>query len=74
MADLLPGLPGFVLTERGAQRAAHGNAVGAADVAGRTGGPAEAGGRVRLLDRTGALVAIAEPDEGSALHPVVVLV
>jgi tRNA pseudouridine55 synthase len=74
MADLLPGLPGCVLTERGAQRAAHGNTVGAAEIAGRLGDLAGAGGPVRLLDRTGALVAIAEPDEGLALHPVVVLV
>jgi tRNA pseudouridine55 synthase len=74
MADLLPGLPGFVLTERGAQRAAHGNAVRVAEVAGRVGGPAEEAGPVRLLDRSGALVAIAERDESSALHPVVVLV
>jgi tRNA pseudouridine55 synthase len=78
MADLLPDLPGVVLTERGARRAAHGNAVLPADVAGRIGHPgAEAapGLRpVRLLDRAGALVAIAEPAAGPVLHPVVVLV
>jgi len=74
MADLLPNLPGVVLTERGAQRAAHGNAVGFAEVAGKTGGPAGGSGPVRLLDGSGALVAIAERDDRLALHPVVVLV
>jgi tRNA pseudouridine55 synthase len=74
MADLLPDLPGFVLTEQGARRAAHGNTVAPAEVAGRIGGPAGAGVPVRLLDGAGTLVAIAEPEDGSALHPVVVLV
>ena len=74
MADLLPGLPGLVLTERGARRAAHGNAIAAAEVAARLGEPALAGGPIRLFDSAGALVAIAEPGEGSTLHPVVVLV
>ena len=74
MADLLPDLPGFVLTEQGARRAAHGNTVAAAEVAGPIGGPAGAGGPVRLLDGAGTLVAIAEPEDGPALHPVVVLV
>jgi tRNA pseudouridine55 synthase len=77
MADLLGDLPGIILTERGARRAAHGNTVLTSEVVGRiggTGGAAAAAGPVRLLDRGGALLAIAEPDEGAPLHPVVVLV
>ncbi len=74
MADLLPQFPGVVLTEQGARRAAHGNAIRPADVAGRVDGLAQAGGPVRLLDREGGLLGIAEPGTGPALHPVVVLV
>lgn len=74
MADLLPDLPGVVLTDRGAQRAAHGNLVDEADVAGAVGGPPGGTGPVRLLDRSGALVGIAERDDRLALHPRVVLV
>jgi tRNA pseudouridine55 synthase len=77
MTDLLPDLPGLVLTERGARRAAHGNAVEATDIAGQLSGrrsPAAADGPVRLVDRDGTLVAIAEFEDGEALHPVVVLV
>lgn len=78
MAELLPDLPGVVLTERGARRAAHGNAVAASDVAGRVGETAAMvegkSGPVRLLDGEGALLGIGEPVEGLALHPIVVLI
>lgn len=76
MADLLPQLPGVVLTNLGARRAAHGNAIRPGDVAGRLEPlvPVPGEGPVRLLDREGGLLAIAEPGPGSALHPVVVLV
>jgi len=73
MADLLPDLPAHVLTDRGARRAAHGNAVAAADVVETLPGPGTEG-LVRLLDRHGALLAVAEPRTGQILHPVVVLV
>jgi len=78
MADLLPELPGLILTPRGVRRAAHGNAVEVAEVADRLDGAPtaveRAQGLVRLLDREGRLLAIAEPGTGPALHPVVVLV
>ena len=72
---LLPELPGVVVTERGARRAAHGNPLGVSDVEPATGarGPVHAA-RVRVLDSAGRLLAIAEPHPGGALHPRIVLV
>lgn len=66
-------LPGVVLTERGVRKARHGNLLEPGDVAS---GLLEArpGGRVRLLDPAGLLLAIAEPRETGALHPMIVLV
>ncbi len=72
---LLPELPGVVVTERGARRVVHGNAVGLSDVVPPTGGPRPAQAtRVRLLDADGRLLAIAEPEADGALHPRIVLV
>jgi tRNA pseudouridine55 synthase len=70
---LLLHLPGVVLTERGSRRASHGNALTAEDI---TALPAEGATaeRLRLLDSSGALLAIAEPQEKGVLHPVIVLV
>lgn len=71
MDALLPGLPPVTVTERGARRAAHGNALAPADLM----RPADApGGPVRVLDPGGALIGIAEETAGGLLHPVVVLV
>lgn len=77
---LLPEIPAVVLTETGVQRAVHGNAV----MPGQTVAPLPPGlaGRpdarerlwVRLLDREGALVALAEVGPGGVLHPTIVLV
>lgn len=78
LAALLPDLPGIVLTERGAARARHGHPVGLGDLAGplamlppaaRDAPPS----RVRLLDRHGALVAVAEVRPGGVLHPRIVV-
>ncbi|MGH9332104.1 MAG: hypothetical protein ACRD09_16805, partial [Vicinamibacterales bacterium] len=71
-------LPAAVLSPRGAERAAHGNAVTGPDVVRRLAG-LEGVGRapdapVRLLDDGGALLAIAKGGDGSVLHPVVVLI
>ncbi len=66
--SLLPEVPSLTLSERGARRAAHGNAVMASDVA----GPIPDAPFTRLFDGRGALIAIAEPGIG-VLHPVVVL-
>ena len=72
---LLPELPGVVVTERGARRAAHGNPLGPADIApGRGAGAPPPAGRIRVLDAAGRLLAIAEPMAGGALHPRIVLV
>jgi tRNA pseudouridine55 synthase len=72
MGSLLPCLPPVVVNERGARRAAHGNALTPADLS----SPPEstAGGRLRILDEDGTLLGIAEPTDGGLLHPVVVLV
>ena len=72
---LLPELPGVVVTERGARRAAHGNPLDPADFApaGGAGAPLP-GARIRLLDPAGRLLAIADPQTGGALHPRIVLV
>lgn len=73
--DLLPELPGVVVTPRGARRAAHGNPLGPADLVTVGSVSAEAGRRrVRVLDGGGRLLAIAEPLAGGVLHPRIVLV
>ena len=76
MTALLPGLPHVVVNERGARRAAHGNALAVVDLwdADRTVAPSAAPGPIRVLDADGALLAIGEPAAGGLLQPVVVLV
>lgn len=71
MADLLPELPGVVVTGRGAARTAHGAPVGPADV---RSGTSPAAGRCKVCDGSGRLLAIAETGPGGALHPRIVLV
>ena len=83
LPDLLLHLPAFELTDRGAERAVHGNTVLPGDV---TAMPTPSGavrpgfasaikpGRVRLLGRRGELIAIAETAPGGLLHPTIVLV
>jgi len=76
MPELLLRLPHVVVNERGARRAAHGNALAAEDLwdADRTVPPSVHSGPVRVLDADGALLAISEPVDGGLLQPVVVLV
>lgn len=71
MADLLPELPGVVVTGRGAARTAHGAPVAPADV---RSGTSPAAGRCKVYDGSGRLLAIAETGPGGALHPRIVLV
>ena len=73
---LLSRLPHVVVNERGARRAAHGNALAAEDLrdANRTIPPGAGAGPVRVLDGDGALLAIGQPALGGLLQPVVVLV
>jgi tRNA pseudouridine55 synthase len=68
---LLLELPAVVLSEQGVRRASHGNALGRGDVLEPV---PRIGGRLRMVDGTGALLGIAEPLESGLLHPVVVLV
>jgi tRNA pseudouridine55 synthase len=74
--SLLSRLPHVVVNERGARRAAHGNALAAEDLWDADHAvPAPAGsGPVRVLDAEGALLAIGQPAGGGLLQPVVVLV
>lgn len=79
LAQLLPDLPSAVLTDHGTQRARHGNRVSRADLLSWDRdwkhGPADGGrARVKLIDGTGNLLAIAEADGEHVLHPVIVLV
>jgi tRNA pseudouridine55 synthase len=81
---LLPDLPAVVLTEEGARRARHGNAIGPAHQAIAPNAPwgaASSDGkeaaptlRVRLLDGSGALLAIGDRRPDGLLHPAIVLV
>ena len=69
---MLPSLSSVVLTEEGARRAAHGRDLGPEDAAA---GAIPAAPSVRLMDRSGRLLGIAEPGETTGvLHPSVVLV
>ena len=77
LADLLPDLPAVVATLRGAERAAHGNPLRAADLqagAGPRPFPPPAAKRVKVYDAAGTLLAIAETAPDGALHPRIVLV
>ncbi len=72
LADALPELAAVRLSERGLIRVRHGNPIGPQLVEGPW-VPAGAGlARVRLLDETGALIALADL-RGGFLHPAVVL-
>jgi tRNA pseudouridine55 synthase len=73
---LLSRLPHVVVNERGARRAAHGNALAAEDLSegDRTGPSPAPAGPVRVLGADGALLAIGRPSDGGLLQPVVVLV
>ena len=72
MNALLADMPPVRLTGEGLRRASHGNDIGPMHVA----GPDASGldpARVRLLDETGEVVAVAERRAGGVLHPLVVL-
>ena len=69
---MLPRLPWVRLSEQGAAKVSHGNAVGPVEFLDR--GQAEGGGKVRLLDGDGRLLAIANAAPDGLLRPSVVLV
>lgn len=72
MESLLEHLPALTLSEEGARRAAHGNAVAPHHVLEGLLAVAVPG-RVRLIDAAGSLLAIAERGGDALLHPLVVL-
>ncbi len=79
LARLLPDLPSAVLTEHGTQRAKHGNRLSRADLVSwnRNWWHEQADGsraRVKLIDGTGNLLAIAKVNSEHILHPAIVLV
>ena len=74
---LLTRLPGLVLSRRGSDRAAHGNALSLSDLETPSGAlqfSDSTSGPVRLLDPGGGLVGLAELDAAGVLHPRIVLV
>ena len=74
---LLVELPSVTLGDRGAKRVSHGNDVRIEDfTAGGDAGwdAASPACRIRLLDESGHLLAIARPGAGGALRPAIVLV
>ncbi|MAG69062.1 MAG: tRNA pseudouridine(55) synthase TruB [Vicinamibacterales bacterium] len=73
LSRLLPEWPTATLTSRGRRRAAHGQPIVHSDLADVGVADEPPAGRIRLLDDTGQLVALAEARDG-ALHPRVVLV
>ena len=77
MPSLLSKLPRVVVNQRGAKRAAHGNALATEDLSesDETALPGTTGsGPIRVFDADGALLAIGERSRGGVLQPVVVLV
>jgi tRNA pseudouridine55 synthase len=77
MDRLLTHLPGVVVNDDGAKRVGHGSDLRPEDFDAPPSPPpavVSAGARVRVLDGSGALLGLAEPRPGGALHPVVVLV
>lgn len=69
---LLPSLPAVAVNERGAARARHGNDLRREDLVSPF--VVQRGDRVRIIDESGALLAVAEGSEGpGVLHPAVVV-
>jgi tRNA pseudouridine55 synthase len=73
LARMLPEFRAVVLTDEGVRRAVHGRNLGPSELQRWSTEPCEAG-PLRLLDRHGDLVGLAEPAESPGiLHPCVVL-
>lgn len=84
MGALLPEIPSVVVTPRGSRLVAHGNSIAASEFthdhppatnAGDSSGHSVVvGGKVKVYDQEGILLAIAEGQMASVLHPRIVLV
>jgi len=76
MADLLPGMPRVVVTDRGAARVAHGSVIAGEDLQEAEGRAFEGadGARVRVIGAGGELLGVAENRRAGTLQPLVVLV
>ena len=79
LVQLLPDLPSAVLTDHGTLRAKHGNRLSRADLSSwdrdwENAGAVGSQARVKLIDSTGNLLAIADADGDRVLHPAIVLV
>ena len=80
MGRLLTHLPSIVVSDLGAKRTGHGRALRPEDLEGpfpeaaAASGEGADGRRLRLLDRGGGLLGLAESRGDGLLHPVVVLV
>ncbi len=72
MGRMLTTLPAAELSDEGVRRARHGRSLGPGDFCAPL--PQAASGFTRLLDSSGDLVGVAEPERGpGVLHPVVIL-
>jgi tRNA pseudouridine55 synthase len=72
MGRMLTTLPAAALSDEGVRRARHGRSLGPGDFCAPL--PEAASGFTRLLDSSGDLVGVAEPERGpGVLHPVVIL-
>ena len=72
MGRMLTTLPAAELSDEGVRRARHGRSLGPGDFCAPL--PQAAPGFTRLLDSSGDLVGVAEPERGpGVLHPVVIL-
>ena len=74
MRSLLPGIPAVVVSDAGARRVAHGSSLRVADIVPNAQPPTPNTERVRVLDKRGGLLAIADRQRDGALHPKIVLV
>jgi hypothetical protein len=69
--DLLEDTPAVTVTDEGSRRTSHGNTLGPAHLAGPI--PPGSPPRVRLLDASGTLLAVARTGSDALLHPLIVL-
>jgi tRNA pseudouridine55 synthase len=73
LATLVDDFPAVTVSDEGARRTSHGNALGPGHLVGAV-AVDQGSTRVRLLDAAGGLLAVAERGPDALLHPVVVLV